>query len=51
MDDKVYFRKYRICREHASPETRLVKGQLAQWCQQCGTFHPVVGGCSRVQRG
>ena len=47
-EDRVYFRKYRICREHASPEPRLVRGQLVQWCQQCGNFHPVVGVPARM---
>ena len=47
-ESRTYYRKYRICREHASAEPRLVKGQLQQWCQQCGNFHPVVGKCSLV---
>lgn len=38
-DMPIYFRRYKICREHMSVAVILIDGVVQRFCQQCGRFH------------
>ncbi len=40
-DEKAYYRRYSICKEHLRSLSLVVDGQLSRFCFQCGKFEPL----------
>lgn len=40
-NDKMYYQRQNICKEHLSAERLWMNGQLMRFCQQCARFHPI----------
>lgn len=42
MDDEpLYYRRYKICKDHLRSWSLMVEGVVQRFCQQCGRFQPV----------
>lgn len=41
MKEKEYYRRYRVCKVHASQPLVHTCGQDRRYCQQCSVFHAV----------
>lgn len=38
-DEKMYYRRYRVCKHHLNMLSIVVDGEVSRFCQQCGRFH------------
>lgn len=41
VDEKDYYRRYKVCHTHATQPAVMVRGVQQRFCQQCGTFHTI----------
>lgn len=41
VDEKDYYRRYKVCHAHAVEPSVMVRGAAQRFCQQCGTFHAI----------
>lgn len=41
VDEKDYYRRYKVCHGHAVEPSVVVRGSSQRFCQQCGTFHTI----------
>ena len=39
--EKEYYRRYRVCKSHASAAVVTLNGKAVRYCQQCSVFHPL----------
>jgi len=40
-NETLYYRRYKVCKDHLRQWSLLVEGEMQRFCQQCGRFHPV----------